>query len=184
MIDIPEMLMIGGVGQNVGKTSLACNIIAHYYRKNQIIGIKVTPHFHKSTGDADVISEGAGWQLLEEKSLMSKKDTARMLKAGAEKAFLLQSEIEGLEQGIQEFLKIIPENCSIICESAGLNKIVKPGIFIALRQLNCKVCSIDDEKLFQDADRIVTFTGNSFDFSLAELKLLNNQWVIDTYRND
>lgn len=184
MIDIPNMLMIGGVQQNVGKTSLACDIIAHYYRKKQVVGIKVTPHFHKSTGSADVITEGQGWQILEEKSQHGTKDTSRMLRAGAKSAFLLQSEKVNLKKGISELLKIIPEDSIIICESAGLHEIVKPGIFIVLRQLYCKVCSIDDEKLYQDADRIVTFTGNGFDFSLAELKLLNNQWTIDTYQND
>jgi hypothetical protein len=184
MIDIPQMLMIGGVQQNVGKTSLACDIIAHFCRIKPIIGLKITPHFHKSTGNTDIIIDNKDFQLLREKSYSGNKDTARMLKAGATSAYLLQSGKDKLNLGIQEFLKITPANSILICESAGLHDIVKPSLFLVLRQLHCIACSIDDEKLFQEADRIVTFTGNGFDFSVTELKLLKNKWLLDNQKND
>ncbi|MDP2159583.1 MAG: hypothetical protein Q8K02_03810, partial [Flavobacterium sp.] len=44
---VPNMLLIAGAGQNVGKTSFA--VAAIYYLKSlgyKVYGLKITPHFH------------------------------------------------------------------------------------------------------------------------------------------
>lgn len=177
-LKIPHLILIAGQNQNVGKTTLACQIIRNFSRKYKITAFKVSPHFHKNTGNAKTISKGEDWQILEETSFDSKKDTSRMLQAGAEKAFLLQAEENALYNGLIELLKFVPAGNLIICESAGVREFIEPGVFLMLRQLICTVCSIDDEKLMQQADRIVTFTVNGFDFSINDLKIVNQKWML------
>lgn len=177
-ITLPSMIMIAGQQQNVGKTTLACDIIARFSRNYHIYGLKVTPHFHQNTGEAKIVRTNNQWQLLEEKSIDSCKDTSRMLLAGAEKAFLLQGDNLALGEGLSEFLQLISQDVLIVCESAGLRDFVVPGIFLVIRQLNCKVCNIDDEKIFNLADRIITFTVNGFDFSISSLDVKNGRWIL------
>lgn len=177
-IRIPNMLLIAGQQQNVGKTTLACNIISKFSREYPAIALKITPHFHKNTGEAKVHIEADGYSIMEEKSDETNKDTSLMLKSGAEKAYLIQSEPEKLHKAITECLKLIPEKHILVCESAGVREYIEPGVFLALRQLYCKICSIDDDKMFKQADRIITFTVNGFDFSLDELSFEDGKWKV------
>ncbi|MBN1115910.1 MAG: hypothetical protein JXA77_01805 [Bacteroidales bacterium] len=179
LVKMSKMLMIAGQQQNVGKTTLACRIISHFSRENKIIALKVSPHFHADTGSSLVIEEGENWQILEEKSMETKKDTSRMLAAGAEQAFLIQAEMDSLLVGFNKFLSLVPANSLIVCESAGLRDYVIPGVFLMIRQLYCKVCSIDDNQMLNLADRIVTFAVNGFDITMGELNAGNEGWQLN-----
>lgn len=175
---LPQILLIAGQQQNVGKTMLACKIIAHFSRSNKITAFKVSPHFHQNTGKAAILKSGKGWQILKETDENSNKDTGRMLQAGAEDAYFLQADEEHLLLGFQELMKLVPGENTIVCESARLREYIHPGVFLFLRQLSCRICSIEDEKLIQSADRLVTFTTNGFDFSIDDLSIFNGQWGI------
>lgn len=175
---IPRLLMISGLQQNVGKTTLACNIIAHFSRNTPIYALKVSPHLHEDTGMATSVGSGKNFQLLMETSTGNNKDTSRMLMAGAKQAFFLQGKHDSLQEGFDLFIKLIPTDALIVCESAGLRDYVRPGVFLAIRQLFCKVCTIEDEKIFKQADRIVTFTVNGFDFSVSSIELENGNWKL------
>ena len=176
----PNILLIAGQQQNVGKTTLACNIIARFARHLNIIALKVTPHFHKNVGNANPIIEGDRFQILEETKMEGNKDTARMLRAGANKSYLIQSNHDSLNMALDAFGGLIPENTPIICESAGVREHIIPSVFFVLRRLNCKICSAEDENMFKLATRIVTFTGSGFDISIDRLIYYDNKWVLKT----
>jgi hypothetical protein len=178
LINVPHLLMVSGQQQNVGKTTLAVNIIQRFSRKHRIYGLKVSPHIHNNTGSAQLLMNKNNWQLLEEMTVNSNKDTSRMLAAGAEKSFLLQGGFSELAEGFLNFLKLVPNDTYIVCESGGLRDFVFPGIFLVIRQLSCKVCTIEDEEMFKLADRIITFTVNGFDFSSTLLEVRNGRWLI------
>lgn len=180
MKEFSSVLMVAGQQQNVGKTTLICNIISHFSRFQPVYAIKVSPHFHKNTAKAQPFIKEEGFEVLEEKEIDGNKDTSRMLKAGAERSFLLQAEHEKLESGFIRLLQELPENVCIVCESAGLRDYIKPGVFIMLRQLYCKICSIEDEKMFKLADRIVTYTVNGFDFPLSSLSYIDDKWKLNS----
>lgn len=177
-INFPNVLLIAGQQQNVGKTTLASRIISHFTWTNKITGIKITPHFHKSTGNALIIEKATNYQISKETTPDSNKDTSIMLQAGAEDAYLLEAEPEYLEKGFMQVMKYVPDNNLVVCESTALKEIIEPGVFLTMRQLNCKTESIEDEKLLKAADRIITFTGNGFDFSLDDLNIESDGWKI------
>lgn len=174
----PKVLLIAGQQQNVGKTTLASRVISHFTWTNKITAIKVTPHFHKSTGDALSIEKATGYQILRETTPDSNKDTSIMLQAGAEDAFLLEVEPAYLEKGFIQVMKYVPDNNLVVCESAALYEVIEPAVLLALRQLYCKVESIKESNLFIAADRIITFTGNGFDFAIDELKIESGTWKL------
>ena len=101
-----------------------------------------------------------------------------MLKSGAEDAYLLQADENSLLVGFQELMKFVPAGNMIVCESAGLRDYVNPGVLLFLRQLSCRICSVEDEKLIRLADRLITFTTNGFDFSLNDLEISDNAWLL------
>jgi hypothetical protein len=178
MLIKPNMLLVAGQQQNVGKTTFACNVISEFSNKYAITAIKVTPHFHKSTGKANLSINKKGYQIFQETSVDSNKDTSRMLKAGAMQSWLLQAEPTFLLQGLQEFLSMIPENHMVVCESAGVREHLIPGMFLALKLPGNIELSTGDENMFRLADRIVTFYGKNFDFSPDELTIENGRWNI------
>lgn len=177
-ISLPHLLMIAGQQQNVGKTTFACMVISHFSRKHPISALKVTPHFHKNTGKAEVFVAHESYQILKESSIDSNKDSSRMLKAGAEEAYLIQAEPEHLEEALNRILELIPEQNLIVCESAGLRDIVDPGLFLVLRQLNCQKCSIESDIQLKSADRIITFTGSGFDLLVEDIRIDHKKWTL------
>ncbi len=170
--------MVAGQQQNVGKTTMLCNLISNISRIQPVYAIKATPHFHENTDQAALVANGDHFEILIEKSLDGRKDTSRMLRAGAEKAYLLQAKEDGLLPGFMRLLDEIPKGAPIVCESAGLREHLEPGVFLMIRQLYCKICSIEDEKMFKLADRVVTYTVNGFDLPLSDLIYDNEKWSV------
>ncbi len=83
---IPNLLIIAGTGNKSGKTSMACRIIGQF-RHHEIVSVKITPHFHKTTPGLVLISEKSGYSVYEETNNDISKDTSRMLNAGASRVF-------------------------------------------------------------------------------------------------
>lgn len=71
------IVVVGGGGRGVGKTALACGVMAALPEQNWI-AVKIASHAH-----------GAGQSLWEEAEAGAGTDTARYLAAGARRAFLL-----------------------------------------------------------------------------------------------
>ncbi len=176
LLFLPNFILLAGQQQNVGKTTLACSIISRFSRQHSIVALKLSPHMHTNTGSAQLIVEGKGFQLFRETETTTNKDTSRMLMAGANEAFFLQTDKDSILEGIKSFHSRIEPGALVVCESAGLREYIKPGVFLMLRQLSCRICSLDDEKMFALADRIVTFTTSGFDMDMDELKLKDGKW--------
>jgi hypothetical protein len=131
MITINNLLLIAGTGTKSGKTTIACRIIRQL-RELQIIGIKITPHFHETTTGLLTISEENGYSIYEETDPASFKDTSRMLVAGASRVYFAKVWDDQLFKVFSEIMKLIPEGAPVICESPALRHFVEPGAFIIM----------------------------------------------------
>jgi len=130
-ISLPNMLLIAGNGRNVGKTTLACQIISHLSKSNEVTGIKISSHLHNFEGEPIVKKEDE-FVILQEKE-QNKKDSSRMLQAGAQKVFYVMAKKEHLYSAFEHLLPLL--NCkTIICESGGLHEIVQPGLFLFVNE--------------------------------------------------
>jgi len=158
LLYLPNLLIIGGSSRNVGKTTLSLNLLKKYAGTVQITGLKVTSirpgedFFHGNHHD----SHFENYQIFKESNTNGEKDTARMLRAGAENVFYIESTDEYLSPAFDDFLAQKPDNGPIICESRSLRNIVKPGLFVLLKHYNPDLIKPGFASLEAMAD--ITFT--------------------------
>jgi hypothetical protein len=129
---IPNLLLIAGTGNKYGKTTLACRVIEQF-REMNVIGIKITPHFHETTPGLLPVASDRGFSVYEETSDNTTKDTSRMLKAGADRVYFAKVTDDNIQDAFMEILKQIPAGSPIVCESPALRYYAVPGLFIIMR---------------------------------------------------
>jgi hypothetical protein len=139
LLQVPQMLQIGSTGRNSGKTVIAKSVIHRLGQQRPVVAVKIIT----ITGDRGKCQRGgtgcgictsisSGFELIEETNQRGKKDTMELLKAGCEKVFLLKAFQDHLLAGFQAFLKQVPANAVIICESNSIRQVVQPGLFIMI----------------------------------------------------
>jgi len=126
-----RLLIIGGTGRDAGKSSLAALLISRFADRG-VNGIKITPHDHPDVSGLTLINGNDIFQVYEEKKLASDKDSARMLKAGALKVFLIVSPEAHLGEAFSLLQPLIIPGVPVICESPALRRYVEPDLFILM----------------------------------------------------
>ncbi len=186
MLKLDGMLMIGSAASNLGKTEMACALLAKFCKSRDVIGIKVTTIKDKD-GLCPRGGQGCGvcsslegiYSITEERDGSSEKDTARLLAAGASRVFWLRVREERLLEGITALLDIIGHDAVSICESNSLRQVVEPGLFLMVashKTKNWKSSALDVKKY---ADRIIISDGSSFDFDPGKIRLIKGKWTIN-----
>jgi hypothetical protein len=181
-ISMPSMLMIGGSGRNVGKTTLICAIIRKFAPAVPIIGLKVTsirPGEEDFHGHHEQPLEG-DFRIFEETNSASAKDTAKMLKAGAKKVYFIQSTDEQMQLAMDAFFKLIDKHNIIICETRSLRRLIRPGIFIMITDpshKDFKSRAVEFENL---ADLHICFDAQhrSMEFNTSRIELQDGEWYL------
>lgn len=133
--DLPffsNILLIAGAGRNTGKTSLACSLIEQFSKDLNVIALKISPHFHTIHEKQKIIEQTSEFTVIEEQ-VHNNKDSSKMLLAGAEKVFYIQVKQDKLSKAFNSLLPIIKKG-PVICESGGLNQIIRPGLFLFLHR--------------------------------------------------
>lgn len=159
MIQIPRMIMLSGSGKNVGKTTLSTQIIKQVASVGYTVyAIKTSSHLHALDKDENIIEQGDGYDIVEEKR-SNNKDSSLMLQAGAIKSFYIQAHNDRLQYACNIVLQKIPNNAPIVCESGGLRAFITPSVFIYLtgnRQNK-------NEAFRHLADKMLVFNGSGWD---------------------
>jgi DNA-binding sugar fermentation-stimulating protein len=137
----PHVIIIAGTGRNTGKTSLACAIIRKFSKSYNLIGVKVSPHFHTYNSNSEPIFSSENFAIFNETKVDSGKDSSFMLKSGAKKVFYVEVKDAHLVDAYLYLTSIIPPSTPVVIESPGLRKILEPGLFIIVdhpQQVNKK----------------------------------------------
>jgi hypothetical protein len=135
MMKVPNLLLITGTGNKSGKTTLACRIIAQSVNKG-VAAIKITPHFHETTDGLILLREEKGYSVYEETNQDTRKDTSRMLRAGARKVFFAKVTDNDLLSAFRAIMDYLPDNTPMVCESPGLRHFVEPGLLMIMKSDN------------------------------------------------
>jgi molybdopterin-guanine dinucleotide biosynthesis protein A len=185
MLKLNGMLMIGSASTNAGKTELACGLLGRFGKKHDIIGIKVATikdknghSLHGSEGCGVHSLPGGNFYITEEFNKNSGKDTSRLLAAGAGRVFLIQALREHLSEAMTALLDIVGLDAISICESNSLRQVIEPGLFLMVRNNDSDFWKSSARSVRQYADRIVVSDGNSFDFDLGRIKLVDGKWSL------
>jgi hypothetical protein len=157
MLNIPNMVMIGGNSRNAGKTTLACRIISKFAASNKVIAFKVTsirPGEEDMHGNHNEAVPFSGYSITEELNPHSDKDTSKMLKAGADRVFYIRAEDDFVEQAILDFMNQYNKNQPLICESRSMRDFFTPGLFLMMMRLPAVGTAKDVTQYLSKADHI------------------------------
>lgn len=177
-------MIIAGNARNVGKTTLATQLISAFAAKYGIVAFKVSTikpkddlwhgHHGEPVPETYIINEETGYN--------GTKDTGRMLAAGASRAFYIRTREAYISIAMEEFLSRIPNDCMLICESRSLGEFVKPGLLVVLHKQGNVVGIKDITELEAKADLRIFIPENTF--FPEETKLLfyidKGKWVYST----
>lgn len=163
--DLPvdkRLLIIGGSGRNVGKTTLILMLLKKY-QGIPILGLKVSAHRKEEEmyHGTHIYNPAINYTIFEENCIQPWKDTARMVQGGAQKAFYIEAADHQIIEAYNEFkLHHNPENFPVICESRSLRKHVIPAVNLLLVKTQEKLSAAD----FEQADHVIYY-----DKGIAEL---------------
>ena len=185
MIVNSHILIIGSTGRNTGKTEFACRVIENLSARNRIIGIKIIPvdqnevKCHRGDEGCGLCDSLTGaYEILEESTTDSPKDTARMLKAGAEKVYLLIVNRHDLEKGMKAVLQIVPDNAFVVIESNTIRKVIEPGLFIVIKKKTNQAVKESCAEVISFADQIIEFDNMNWDFDPDRVMIQDKSWKI------
>jgi hypothetical protein len=165
-------IVIAGNGRNTGKTTLACKIIAGNL-SSHIVGIKISPHHHPPGDNETTLIKSKGMTIMSEKTT-SRKDSGRMLKAGAEEVLYVQA-ADNLLPEVLEHLEKLVGGRPTVCESGGIVQFIDPGLFLMV------MAPGRDEKpglqaKLNKADMVTDLDEISRNIRISEIHLINNEW--------
>ena len=114
------IIVVGGSGKSVGKTSLVCGII-RALPEFRWMAVKVTNHSH-----------GLEQPIFEDKIAGTGTDTARYLAAGAKRAFLISAGEPDLERLLADVREMAEPGAHWTFESNRILKFLRPDVFLAV----------------------------------------------------
>lgn len=183
MLRYPNMLMLGAAGRNTGKTEFACRLIRRYRQSENVIGLKITtidesrkgcPRGKKGCGVCH--SFDGPFELTEEKTGPSGKDTIRMLEAGAHRVFWLKAKSRYLEEAVTALCRSLDTGACIICESNSCRRVLDPGMFLVIQKSGSRTFKRSCRDVVNNADRTLTFYGNGWNLSPDRLTFSEERW--------
>lgn len=184
MIHAPQMLLLGSAGRNSGKTLFASRIIEQMSQHHPVIGAKVTT-ISERNGACPRGGEGCGvcgslegnFCITEEKTPGQKKDTQRLLAAGAERVFWLRAHRNHLGKAAQALLETIGPDTPIVCESNSLRSVIEPSLFLMLHPTGKHSFKESAQAVDSWTDLHIAFDGSGYSLSLDALTYANSQWA-------
>ncbi len=176
MRTVKNLLLIAGTGRNTGKTTLICKIIKRFSAEYGITGLKISPHFHGGTGSLKTIVNDENYNIYEETSTGTGKDSSLMLKSGAAQVFYIEVLDDHLKEAFETFLEIIPPNRTVVCESPALRKYIIPGVFFVVDNDKNKNKKTEILQWKAFADRWIDTGTDNIDNIIPNIKIEKNEW--------
>lgn len=176
--ELPHWLIIAGTGRDSGKTSMACSVIKHFKGKVPLVAVKISPHRHRMIHGGRVLVDEDLLYISEETDRRTGKDSSRLLAAGADSSYFIISSDEKLSEAIDKIQRTAGAGAYYICESGGLRRFVKPGLFMMVSCHGEKERKADPFNLKDLADVFITCNGKNMDFDLNRVIIAENRWKL------
>lgn len=177
-----NLLIIGGSGRNVGKTTLATSIINKISATTPTIGLKVSTfkkgneQYHGAHTPLPLNS----FRINTETCVNPQKDTAKMVFSGASEAYFIETFDTLVPQAYNEFKRISnSDGLPVVCESQSLRYYVKPGLFILI------IDSRNSKKFTEEKIKLadfVCYTGNDQTWPeklTSQIHFTSEGWVLN-----
>jgi len=179
------MLLIGAGERNVGKTELACTLVAKAAALAPVTGVKVTiversdgvcPH--GNTGCTACSLKEAPFCVSEEQAPPPGKDTARLREAGAARVLWLRAREDALAAGAAALFERVGPGAVCVAESNRLRHVVEPGLFLLVRRRGSAAMKSSAAGVAALADCVVESDGQAFDPPPGSFFLQSGAWTM------
>jgi len=174
----PNMILLSSARPKEGKTKFAVGLIEHFKKEGHIVyGLKISCDFFSGDDKYCIINEES-FKVSLEKETLGSSDSNRMLKAGANEVFIVNTLNEkALNEAFHYVNRLANKEVLWVCESMDLRTIVKPSVFLYFQSKGLPRSK--DGYLRQIADKIVYFDGEHFDYSPEMIKLVDHKLRAD-----
>jgi len=179
------MLLIGSSARNSGKTAFACELLRRFAPSQPITGVKITvirrgggPCPRGVSGCNVCSSLDGSHDISEETDRDGRKDTSRLLRAGARRVFWLRVLESHMSEGLDALCRVIDPDVPVICESNSIRRAVEPGLFLMVRDTHTATFKATARAVADLADRTVKSDGASFEFDFDAVHLRNGRWCL------
>lgn len=176
---IDNIILVSGSGRNVGKTTLACNIIKELSADHKVFGIKISPHFHKTSELQKLICEGKGYKIYKELDTDSGKDSSRMLDAGAEEVYFIQCNDDKIKFAFESISDLLSSDSAIVCESGSFANKYKAGLHLLLIGEQADETKKSYQHNLKNADYIIRRKDFNTEEIFFDLKYEGTNWKIN-----
>jgi hypothetical protein len=124
-----NILIVSGSTKKVGKTTLVCTILKQLGNKENIVAIKISPHFHDVTTKQILLSNSKQYHIYRETERDPIADSSRYLNAGASNSYYIQAKDEAVNTAFNELVRTenLHESLCIV-ESASLASYLIPAV--------------------------------------------------------
>lgn len=186
-LKLPQVLLIGATHRNQGKTEFACRVIRRQAQLTPVVGLKITVIRETEGGACPRGGAGCGvcsalkgsFLITREQIRGGKKDTQRMLTAGATDVYWLRVREHCLDAGLRELFSQIPAGIPVVAESNSARKRLEPSIFITVGDAsspNTKK-SFRNIQSFVDIQAVPCFEEDTWTFEPEQLSWDGSRWV-------
>ncbi len=176
-----NLIIIGGTGRNIGKTTLAEKLIARFSGEVPVTALKIA-----NIKPGDETFHGHDIRTFQDKIRIEKetrtdghKDSMRFLKAGAAASWYIQTEDAYLPETFPEIEKILRKSPWIICESNSLRNFVRPAVFVMIRGKETFSAKKGVDDLLRQADAVEeAFQEKAFEALINRIKISDRKFVL------
>lgn len=173
---LPTMILVGSTARHIGKTDLSTRLIGALRRRGKVIGVKVTTIRDRREkcprgGDGcGVCSSVSGdFEVVEETDPNGEKDTSRLLRAGAARVFWLKVLRDALTEGFEALSARLDRDAVIVAESNSLRHVVKPGLFLMVKDRASEGIKPTAREVMPLVDLIVPSADGAPDYPVEEI---------------
>ena len=155
-----KTLVVGGNSRNIGKTSLACSLIASR-REWEWTALKVTQFGHgicSSTGEpcgCAIDDPECPFDITVENGENPACDTARMLRAGARESLWVRAAMGGLGRAMPAVRERIAGRKHVLLESNSVLDFIVPDVYLAVLHFDEQDFKASAARLHERADAFV-----------------------------
>ena len=179
MIRRPDFFIISGNGRNSGKTTLACSIIKQASRDFAVAAIKVSPHFHPPSDPSGTPANHEHYIIRKETDPKGRKDSSRMLAAGASQVFYLEVKDDHLEEAMQALFASVSFKGPVVCESGRMRDVIEPSLFILVDRDDGREDKPGFIRYAAVADRVILFDESSSGIDPLNIRFNGKRWLAE-----
>lgn len=190
MLSLPNVLLIGATGRNVGKTEYAVRLAQRFAALGPVAAVKITviregggvcPRGGQgcgvcgSLGERPFLFQDEDCAGMDQGKKQGEKDTQRLRRAGANPVWWLRVWRAHLEKGLAALQEKLDPGVPVIAESNSARHGFCPGLFLMIRDESAAI-KTSAASVMPYADVIVTRQADTWDIGIERPNFSDGTW--------